>query len=148
MTAVAVDTRIVEGMFAHLRTFSPEMTIYKPNAFSVPPGTSSPPVPPTPPYLKLSFMPAATKGYSVLASGSNIHRGILQVGVFWARGAGLPIPLEVAGAIAVHFKRNTKIWRDGTKIVIVQPPTVEVPLEEPDRLHIPVSIPYFVTTPN
>jgi hypothetical protein len=73
-------------------------------------------------------------------------RGILQVTVVWARGQGLVKPLEAAGAIINHFK-NLVLWAGETRITIDREPWAASPIQEPDRVSIPITISWHAFEP-
>lgn len=92
-------------------------------------------------YLAVTFLPNVTGDYDI-ADGSQQHRGILQVSVFYQSGTGLIKPLDIAGEIITHFAKGTTLFKDGLKIVIDRKPYSSPPIQDTDRMQIPVSISY------
>lgn len=145
--AAFIDTRIVEALCEHLGQLSPRYPVQWPDVKFEPPTESDGHGGTRPaPYLRASFMPAEIT--SSVGHGSNIHRGLFQVDVFYPRGQGLPNGMEVAGSIKEWFARNTNISRESANVRIVKEPSIGTPIEEDKLLHIPVRVTYFSTTPN
>jgi hypothetical protein len=93
-------------------------------------------------YLRPWLLPAPTEAMTLSAAGPNDYRGIFQVSVFAAVDAGPTAPLETASAIAAHFKRGTRLTRDGINVWMDDPSWVGPMIQEPDVLQLPVSVPY------
>lgn len=138
--AAGIETRIFDGLNAWLAAlvFSPAIPIAWPNLAFTPNGA----------YLRPWLLPARTEALAIPISGPNEHAGIFQVSVFWPTGQGATTPMERASAIAVHFKRGTKIDREGISVRIDAPPWVGPMIQEADVLQLPVSIPYRAFAPN
>lgn len=92
-------------------------------------------------YLRVTHLINQREGFSVGDEGTK-HLGIFQVSVYWRAGDGIVSALEVADQIAEGFAKGTKLYGTGYSVVIYDPPTVEAPLQEPDRVVVPVSIRY------
>jgi hypothetical protein len=72
-------------------------------------------------YLRVSFMPTSTLGVGLADDSSNQHRAILQIDVMTpvtSSGEGITAPLAIAGQVATHFKRGTRLYRGPTRILI------------------------------
>ena len=140
MPSLGIETRIFEALNAQLAAlvFTPPVPIAGPNL----------PFTPTGAYLRPWLLPATAEALTISSEGHNLYTGIYQVSVFWPVGKGMLPALEHASAIAAYFKRGTFATRDGLTVHIILPPRVEPAIQEPDVLHIPVSIPYRATMPN
>lgn len=92
-------------------------------------------------YLAAFFMPNETTN-TELGDGQEQHRGMLQVSVFWKKGVGHIKPLEASGKIIKHFAKGTKLYSGGLKILIDRKPYAAQPLQETDRVQVPVTIRY------
>jgi len=73
-------------------------------------------------------------------------RGIFQVTVVWQANVGLVKPLDVAGAIIAHFNNQT-LFASGVRITISSEPWAASPIQDADRISIPVSIPWHAFEP-
>lgn len=73
-------------------------------------------------------------------------RGIFQVTVIWQKGVGLIKPLDAAGAVINHFK-NLVLWAGQTRITIDREPWAASPIQEDNRVSIPVSINWHAFEP-
>jgi hypothetical protein len=112
---MAHETDLVEGLFAHLHamTLTPALPIAWPNV-KFEPGAGQR-------YLRVSFMPTSTTGVGLADDSSNQHRAILQIDVMTpitTKGEGIKAPLDIAGQVASHFKRGTRLYRGSTRILI------------------------------
>lgn len=138
--ATGVETRIAEALFARLASLvlSPAVPVAWPGRDFRASGA----------YLRPSFLPAATAAFSVRPDGTNEHRGLLQVDVFWPEDKGLTEPMERASEVIAHFKRGTTMYREGVKVRVVRPPYPSPALQEPGWLQVTVSIPYLAFVAN
>lgn len=94
-------------------------------------------------YLRVTFLPNTSLRRSIEA-GQGQHRGIFQVSVMWKAGEGMIDPLVVAGSVIEHFRDQT-LFSSGVKITITGEPWAASPIDEPDRVQIPVTINYVAT---
>lgn len=136
--AQGTDATILAVLLDHLGTlvFVPDLPIAAPGFDFPAPGQIKPDT-----YLKVSFLPNRTETLSV-GKGRQMHQGILQVSVYWKVGIGYVKPLDVADRIIVHFAKGTRLVSNGVKVKVDRKPWVSGPLEEPDRVQFPVTIPY------
>lgn len=84
-------------------------------------------------YYAIAFLPATVEPE---LQGKDHEGGIYQVSVFAPAGAGLGTALTQAQAVADHFKRQNL---SGVSIGV---PTLSPPLQEPNWVQVPVSIPF------
>ncbi len=136
--ATGTDAIIMSALLDRLATFvtTPALQIAYPGiAF---PATGQP-LPDS--YLQASFMPNRTDTLSV-GIGRQRHQGIFQVSVWWKSGQGLVKPFDVAGAIIDHFAKGTRLTSGDVVVQINRKPWSAGPLQEADRVQIPVSAPY------
>lgn len=136
--AVWTDAIIMSALLDRLGTLAltPVLPIAMPGIDFPKPGQTKPDN-----YLQATFLPNVTTN-SELGAGQEQHRGILQVSVYWKKGVGHIKPLEAAGLIIDHFAKGTTLHSGGLKVVIDRKPYASSPLEETDRVHIPVTIQY------
>lgn len=136
--ATGTDATILAALLAHLEqlTFTPALQIAMPGVDFPKSGQTKPDN-----YLTADFMPNITTN-SELGSGQEQHRGMLQVSVFWKKGAGHIKPLEAADKIIKHFAKDTTLYAGGLKIVIDRTPYAASPLQETDRVQVPVTVRY------
>jgi hypothetical protein len=96
-------------------------------------------------YLRAEMMLNQTAQVT-MGDDPQMKRGIFQVTVSWAAGAGWVKPLDVAGAIINHFK-NLVLWAGQTRITIDREPWAASPIQEDNRVSIPVSINWHAFEP-
>jgi hypothetical protein len=133
---------IMAALLDHLATlvFAPALPIAMPNMAFTPPTSGASSKAPLP-YLRAFFLPNQTRQVTV-GDDPQQKRGMLQVSILWPSGQGLVKPLDVAGAIVNHFKNQVLTTSSGTVITIYNEPWAASPLQEDDRVQIPVTIPY------
>ncbi|MDE3829516.1 hypothetical protein CN157_26005 [Sinorhizobium meliloti] len=101
------------------------------------------PLPPK--YLRLGFLPNQTRQIT-LGNDPQQKRGLFQVSVVWPVGQGIIGALDVADQVIDHFK-NQSLFASGVKITISSEPWAAGPLQEGERVQIPVTIPYIAFEP-
>ena len=145
--AQGTDATILAALLDHLEAlaFTPAMQIAMPGVSFTPPvytddGPEHRKGDPKP-YLAASFLPNETTN-SEIGEGQEQHRGLLQVSVFWKKGVGHIKPLEAADRIITHFAKGTTLHRNGLKIIIDRKPFAASPLQETDRVQVPVTVRY------
>lgn len=77
-----------------------------------------------------------------IGDGQQQHRGIFQLTIFWKAGDGLIDPLELAETIVNQFAKGTILFKGGKRVLIYAKPSVAAPMQDGDRVMIPISIPY------
>jgi hypothetical protein len=97
------------------------------------------------PWLRPWPLPALATAALYRPTG-NQYAGIWQVDVFWPVGQGLPQALAQAGALCGWYARGSKFMRGGITVRIEDPPYAGPAMQEPDWLHVPVTIRYKVFT--
>lgn len=74
-------------------------------------------------------------------NGASRDQGLLMVTVVWPRAQGLVKPKRAVGVIIEHFRGQQ--LRNGTTTVTIEPaPWDAAPLTGPDRISVPVTIPW------
>ncbi|MDX0808921.1 hypothetical protein GOD80_27670 [Sinorhizobium medicae] len=101
------------------------------------------PLPPE--YLRLAFLPNQTRQIT-MANDPQQKRGLFQVSVVWPVGQGIIGALDIADQVINHFK-NRSLFASGVKITISSEPWAAGPLQEGERVQIPVTIPYIAFEP-
>lgn len=129
------DTRVAEALMDRVRgvSLSPPLPVAWPGVDFAPPQAG---------YLAVSLLPAETTGFGVGDEDDVLRSGVLQVSVFWPEDRGVTAPMERAGAVAAHFPRGLRIYREGVRVRVERPPTVAPPLFEPGWVQVPVSVYY------
>lgn len=95
------------------------------------------------PYLDVAHLPNRTDTATIGDGGSQRLQGFLQVAVMWPAGdGGAILASNLAGQVLAHFAKGSRFSSDGTLVRIIRAGWVSPPLTEPDRLRVPVSIPY------
>ncbi|KWT70772.1 hypothetical protein APY04_0833 [Hyphomicrobium sulfonivorans] len=128
--------RIADLLLSHLGTltFTPAIPVAFPGvSFTPPAGT----------YLKAIYIPNTTLDHFISDGSTSEYRGIFQVSVRSPAGVSIIAPLEIAAKVSDHFKRGT-VLSDGTlNVRISGTPNIASPIQEPDKLHVPVSISFY-----
>ncbi|ASP63399.1 phage tail terminator-like protein [Sinorhizobium meliloti] len=101
------------------------------------------PLPPK--YLRLTFLPNQTRQIT-MGNDPQQKRGLFQVSVVWPVGQGIIGALDVADQVIDHFK-NQSLFASGVKVTISSEPWAAGPLQEGERVQIPVTIPYIAFEP-
>ena len=94
------------------------------------------------PYLQVDFMPNRTQNLFVGNSAPARHIGIFQVSVMYPNGEGRIPALALAGEVAAAFSKGSRFASNGVSAQIYEQPSVAPPMQEPDRVRVPVSIRY------
>ncbi len=138
--AVGTDAIIFKALTDRLRTMPQVLPIAGPNVVFPAAGQPSPPK-----YLRLAFMPNQTRQVT-MGDDPQQKRGLLQVSVVWPVGQGIIDALEVVDQIIDHFK-NQNLFASGVRITISGEPWAAGPLQESERVQIPITIPYHAFEP-
>ena len=140
--ATATDALILAALLDHLAalTFTPPLPVAQPGIAFPPSGEDKPDN-----YLAVAFLPNRTRQVT-LGDDPQQKRGLLQVSVYWKAGAGLIKPLDAAGRVIDHFNNKT-LFASDVKITISGEPWASGPIQEDDRVQIPVTIPYTAFEP-
>jgi hypothetical protein len=133
MAASTIEGMIPDALLAHLALLSltPVLPIAYPDVPFTPPSTA---------YLKVYYIPNGTERICITPGSPNRYQGILQVTVVFPAGQGAVKPNDVAGQIANHFAEGTQLQTAAGPIRIDKRPSVERPMQDTDRIQIPVSI--------
>jgi hypothetical protein len=134
--AESVEEKIADLLLAHLAELpiSPMLPVAWPGiAFTPPAGT----------YLEADLIPNTNVNRFVSDDSEIEYRGILQVTVSAPSGGGIVAAIELAGAIADHFERDTTLSDGEVRVRVSGRPNLASPQQEPDRIRIPVSINYY-----
>lgn len=135
--ASTIEGQIADLLLAHVDSlpFSPELAVSFPGiGFSPADGVT---------YLEAVLLPNATVTRSVNTGGANQYQGIIQVSVMHPIGTGAIAAMDVAGQVIEHFTRGTALQGDDFAVRIIKQPWAAPPMTEPDRIRVPVSIPYI-----
>lgn len=138
--AVGTDAIIFKALTDRLRAMPQVLPIAGPNVVFPAAGQPTPAK-----CLRLSFMPNRTRQIT-MGDDPQQKRGLLQVSVVWPVGQGIIDALEVVDQVIDHFKNQT-LFASGVRITISSEPWAAGPLQEDDRVQIPVSIPYHAFEP-
>ena len=125
-----VDARIADALLSHLQDADLGVPVAWPGADFTPPDG---------PYLAVSLFPAPVTTATIATHDR--RDGIMQVSVFWPRGAGIIGPMELAGRVADRFPRTTRLIAGaGQEVRIDRTPSQAAPVQEPGWVQIPVTI--------
>ena len=133
--ATSTDAMIFTALGTHLRTMADVLPVAGPNVGFPAAGQTKPGK-----FLELLFLPNRTRQIT-LGDDPQQKLGILQVSVMWPIGSGIPDALDVAGQIINRFKNQT-LFASGVRITISSEPWASSPIQDVDRMKVPVTIPY------
>ena len=89
-------------------------------------------------YYKPDLIPSET--LTAAGAGASTHpKGIYQVSIFGKAGSGMVALHNAAEALLAHFDRQAL----ASGAVRTGVPDIGPPIQEPDWLHLPVSIPFL-----
>ncbi len=133
MAASTIEGMIPDALLDHLSrlVLSPVLPIAYPDVAFTPPSSG---------YLKTYYIPNGTERICITPGSPNRYQGILQVTVVFPAGQGAVKPNDVAGQIASHFAEGTQLQTAAGPVRIDKRPSVERPMQDTDRIQIPVSI--------
>ncbi len=140
--ATSTDAIILAVLLERLKTliFTPALAVAEPGIDFPASGQTKPDN-----YLQVAFLPNQTRQVT-MGDDPQQKRGLLQVSVYWKSGVGHIKPLDAAGRIIDHFKNQT-MFASGVRITISSEPWAASPIQEDDRVLIPVTIPYHAFEP-
>lgn len=136
---LTLTAAIPDALLTHLIAFaaSPEIGLALPGRVFVPIDGE--------PYLEAVYLPNRTDTRAIGDNDAQDHQGLLQVSVMWpSDDDGLIPALDLAGQVINHFAKGTRLSSDGVLVRIERKGWVAPHLQEPDRLRVPVTIPYRV----
>lgn len=134
--ATGIDAIIFKALTDHLMTMTPALPLAAPNVVFPAAGQSMPSK-----YLAVSFLPNQTREIT-LGDDPQQKRGLYQVSVVFAVGVGIIGALETVETIISLFK-NRSLFASGVKVTISSEPWASGPIQEGNRVQIPVTIPYY-----
>lgn len=140
--ADAVEVAIELALLARLQalTLSPAVPLSLPNVTFA----DKPDPAPGAQWLRATLLPARSFALGVDGGASNQHYGILQVDVFQYQGDGEPRAGRLASLVIQHFKRGTRLTRNGFTIDVYRDGPYRGNLMKDDPwVFIPVSVPYL-----
>ena len=110
--------------------FSPPLQVAYPGIPFTPPSAG--------PWLEASWMPNRSENYGISDDGPTLEQGMAQVMVCERPGQGLISTLDLDEQVIAAFNKGTML---GPVRVYVRPYAAAV-LEEPERIAVPVTIPW------
>lgn len=132
---LSVEAAIADALLTHLASYVSVSGTH----------VAYPGIPYTPvdgkPYIDTALLPNKTDTIGI-SDGSAKHMGILQLSLMWPVNRGVIKPMDDAGEIIQHFRKGTLIYSNGVKVQINKQPWASPPLQEEDRVRIPISVPY------
>lgn len=138
--AAGTDAIIFKAVTDRLLAMPGVLPVAAPNVVFPAPGQPLPPK-----YLRLVFLPNQTRQIT-MGNDPQQKRGLFQVSVVWPVGQGIIGALDVADQVIDQFKNQT-LFASGVKITISREPWAAGPLQEGERVQIPVTIPYIAFEP-
>ncbi|RVJ51643.1 phage tail terminator-like protein [Sinorhizobium meliloti] len=138
--AAGTDAIIFKAITDRLLAMPQVLPVAAPNIVFPPAGQQMPAK-----YLRLAFLPNQTRQIT-MGNDPQQKRGLLQVSVVWPVGQGIIGALDVADQVIDDFKNQT-LFASGVKITISSEPWAAGPLQDGDRVQIPVTIPYIAFEP-
>lgn len=95
-------------------------------------------------FLAPKLLPSTTNAISLGASGTDRYQGIYQVSVYAPINAGLGLAQSIASQVADAFHKA--LLTQGAASVRCGVPHAAAPMTGPTWIHLPLSIPYYLTT--
>lgn len=138
--AAGTDAIIFKALTDRLLAMPEVLPVAAPNIVFPPAGQQTPAK-----YLRLAFLPNQTRQITV-GDDPQQKRGLIQVSVVWPVGQGIIAALDVADQVIDHFMNQT-LFASGVRITISSEPWAAGPLQDGDRVQIPVTIPYIAFEP-
>ena len=138
--ATTTDAMIFTALATHLRTMPDVLPIAGPNVSFPPAGQAKPAK-----FIELLFLPNRTRQIT-LGDDPQQKVGIVQASVMWPIGNGVTDALDAAGKIIDRFKNQT-LFASGVRITISSEPWASSPIQDVDRMKVPVTIPYHAFEP-
>ena len=138
--AAGTDAIIFKALTDRLLAMPQVLPVAAPNIVFPPAGQQTPAK-----YLRLAFLPNQTRQITV-GDDPQQKRGLIQVSVVWPVGQGIIAALNVADQVIDHFKNQT-LFASGVRITISSEPWAAGPLQDGDRVQVPVTIPYIAFEP-
>lgn len=136
--ATHIEAKIIEALVGHYDTLSlTEIT-----GGTAYPGASFKPT--RAPFVRLQVFKNDPIQNQISFGRDPIRQGLFQASVFWTEGKGIVKPTEVAGKIADHFARGTKITGTGFVVRIDEDSTIGSDIQEKDWVQVPVTIPFII----
>lgn len=93
-------------------------------------------------YLRVQYEPNTTRRQWIASDGVHRYLGLMQVSVFWPKGAGEAAPREISGQVAAHFPCDLIMVEDTIEVRVMERPNVADMLIEDAVVHIPIMIPF------
>lgn len=137
MAVEGVAAKIADALLTYLGTLSvgsPALPIAMPEVKFNPPSSGK--------YLEARFLPNRPATRVIAFDGPDQHQGLLQVSVIWPKGQGIIAASEIANEVVKHFRRGTVIAADDLRVRIYETPWESPPLDEPNRMQVPVTVPW------
>ena len=139
MAVVGTETKIADALFFHLQglVVTPALPISWPGLVYQPTtGTA---------YLRCDYLPNRSRPAVVTPGAAEVRQGLLQVSVFWpaSPARGVVGPLGVQQLVMDRFASGTRLARNGVVVKVIEHPWPAPPLEEPDWLQFPTTIPWI-----
>jgi hypothetical protein len=126
------DTRIRQCFEARLALMPTLATAYENAAFTPVTGT---------PYQKVNLLPAQPDNIT-LGDGYYKEQGVFQITLCYPNNGG-PAAAEARAELVVqHFKRATRMTKDGQTVLVTRTPGIAPAFVAGDRYCIPISIFY------
>lgn len=116
-------------------TFSPVLSVAYPGVTFPAQGGAKPDN-----YLEVTFLPNQTRQITLGTDPQQVL-GLFQVAVMWKAGQGIIKPLDIAASIINHFN-GAVLFENDCRVTVTQAPWAAAPIQETDRVKIPVTIPY------
>lgn len=131
---MAVESDIMQALFARVSSLvlTPAMPIAWPNVVFTPPANQR--------YLRVQFVPNIASRVLIDSDGEHQHLGLLQVSVYWTKGAGESDVRARAAAVAAHFPCDLKLRSGGVTVRITKRADVRDLIVEDAAVQIPVMV--------
>lgn len=95
-------------------------------------------------YLRTSFLPNRSADNPIRDEDQPARMGLFQVSVVSPPDRGLNDSLTLSGQIIEHFRR-ARLPANGWLVRVTEAPWASPPMQDSDRLQVPVTIPWVAT---
>ena len=129
---MAVEASILNAFMHRINDLGLALPIAWPNVDFTPPADGK--------YIAVSFMPNTATRVAITSGTPHRRVGLLQLSVFWPRGAGVYDPMAKADEIAAGFPADLILLGAGVRVRITKTPDIAGPLVEDHAVHIPVTV--------
>lgn len=129
---MAVEASILDAFMTRINGLSLGLPIAWPNVDFDPPADGK--------YIAVSFIPNGANRVAISTDTPHRRIGLVQLSVYWPKGAGAVAPMEKADEVAAAFPADLRLTADGARVRVTKDADLSGPLVEDHALQIPVTV--------